>query len=50
MKVTQNVNRLQAQLAYMIALEVAIEQKLEELIPEVSAMLELQLYSQAFKL
>lgn len=36
MKVTQNVNRLQTQLAYMIALEVAIEQKLEELIPEVS--------------
>ncbi len=36
MTVVQNVNRLQTQLAHMIALEVAIEQKLEELIPEVS--------------
>jgi hypothetical protein len=33
---TQKPNRLQTQLAYMIALEAAIEQKLEELIPEVS--------------
>jgi len=33
---TQNPNRLQTQLAHMIALEVAIEQRLEELIPEVS--------------
>ena len=32
----QNPNRLQTQLAYMIALETAIEQRLEELIPEVS--------------
>ena len=36
MKVTRDVNRLHIQLARMIALEVAIEQKLEELIPEVS--------------
>ena len=33
----QNPNRLQTQLAHMIALEAAIEQRLEELIPEVSA-------------
>ena len=33
---TQNPNRLQTQLAHMIALEAAIEQRLEELIPEVS--------------
>ena len=33
---TQNPNRLHTQLAYMIALEAAIEQKLEELIPEVA--------------
>ena len=33
----QNPNRLQTQLAHMIALEAAIERRLEELIPEVSA-------------
>jgi len=33
---TQNPNRLQTQLAHMIALEAAIEQRIEELIPEVS--------------
>ena len=33
---TQNPNRLLTQLAHMIALEAAIEQRLEELIPEVS--------------
>src|SRR4030065_2921830 len=33
---TQNPNRLQTQLAHMIALEVSIEQRLEELIPEES--------------
>ena len=33
----QNPNRLQTQLAHMIALEAAIEQRLEELIPGVSA-------------
>ena len=33
----QNPNRLQTQLAHLIALEAAIEQRLEELIPEVSA-------------
>jgi hypothetical protein len=37
MKSTQNPNRLQTQLAHMIALEAAIEQRLEELIPKVSA-------------
>jgi predicted metalloprotease with PDZ domain len=36
----QNPNRLQTQLAYMIALEATIEKRLDELIPEVSDLAE----------
>lgn len=37
MTVTENTNRLQSQLLFMIALETTIKQKLEELLPKVSA-------------